>query len=115
LNILVIRLNKSTNNDKEFGGAQLEIWHKAGIGDDVEFTDYEDRKIQKGKFILEHNAVKLVKVNQKMKREECKLTELNLNLNLKKINIQTRMMCFDGWNRKGLISYIGRMIGLRKS
>jgi hypothetical protein len=49
-----------------------------------------------------------------MERKECRLIELGLNLIIGKINIQTIMTCFDGWNRRGLISYIGRMMGMKK-
>jgi hypothetical protein len=41
------------DNDKEFGDVELDVRGKFGIGDDVGFTDYGDRKTLKGEYVLE--------------------------------------------------------------
>jgi hypothetical protein len=82
----------SYSNDVEFGDVELEVKHKASIGDDIEFADYGNRKIQKGEFVLELDNIKVMKVNQGSKSEECKLVELELNLYVKKMNIRTKLV-----------------------
>jgi hydrogenase maturation factor len=88
----------------EFGEVESDVKDQTGIVGDVEFTDVGERKIQKGEYVLEHNVVKLVKVNQNMKREECKLLELYLEVYIGKLNIRTKMKCFNVWNKSGLMS-----------
>jgi hypothetical protein len=56
---------------------EAEVKGQTGIGDDVDFQDTGDRKIQKGEFIQEHNIIKLVKIDRDMKKEECKFVSLN--------------------------------------
>jgi hypothetical protein len=70
------------SNDREFEEIELDVKDQAEIGDDIEFIDTGERKIQKGEFVLEHNIIKLVKINQNMRKEECKLIELNLNVSI---------------------------------
>jgi hypothetical protein len=48
-----------------------------------------------------------------MERRECNLVEMDLNLLVEKTNIKTKMICFDGWNTKGLISHISKMMGMK--
>jgi hypothetical protein len=101
------------SNDREFEDVELEVRGKVGIGDDVEFTSFGDRRFQKGEYVLEHNYVQLVKSNYMMERKECNLIEMDLNLFVGKTNIRTKMVCFDGWNRKGLISHISKMMDMK--
>ncbi|MDR2641139.1 MAG: hypothetical protein LBC61_07870, partial [Candidatus Peribacteria bacterium] len=101
------------NNNMEFGEVEADVKDQTGIVGDVEFTDVGKRKIQKGEYVLEHNVVKLVKVNRNMKREECKLIILNLEAYIGKVNVNTKMLCFNGWNKSGLMSQIGKMFGLK--
>jgi hypothetical protein len=57
------------SNGREFEDVELEVRGKVGIGDDVEFTRFGDRRIQKGEYLLEHNHVQLVKTNFRMERK----------------------------------------------
>jgi hypothetical protein len=36
-----------------------------------------------------------------------------MNLFVGKTNVKMKIMCFDGWNRRGLITHISRMMDLR--
>jgi hypothetical protein len=41
------------------------------------------------------------------------LIKIDLNLLVGKTNIRTKIVCFDGWNRKGLINHISKMMGMK--
>jgi hypothetical protein len=54
---------------------EAEIRDRIGIGKDVEFQDVGERKIQKGEFVQEHEVINLVKTDQNMVKEDCKLID----------------------------------------
>jgi hypothetical protein len=94
------------SNDLEFGLIETEIRDKMGFGDDVEFHDNGDRKIQKGELVHELNDIKLVKYDKNMVKKECEIILIDLELYIGK------MKCFDGCNKVGIMSHIGKMFGL---
>jgi hypothetical protein len=48
-----------------------------------------------------------------MKKEICKFVNLNLKLRIGKCKFETTFRCFDGWNKIGVMSHIGKMFGLK--
>jgi hypothetical protein len=85
------------------------IRDQTSIGDDAEFYDYGERKIQKGEFVQEYNVIKLFKIDRNMKREPCKFEELNLEVYIGKMRFNLIMQCFNGWSNSELMCQIGRM------
>jgi hypothetical protein len=84
------------DNSLEIGGIEATIRDQTGIGDDVEFYDYGERKIHKGEFVQEHNVIKLFTIDRNMKREPCKFKELNLEVYIGKMKFNLMMQCFKG-------------------
>jgi hypothetical protein len=102
------------DNNVEIDGVETMLKNHAGIGDDVELVDAGGRKIQKGESVMEHETINLIKVNQNMVREECKIVNLKLEVYIDKLKIRMQMKCFSGWNKMGLMSHLGKMLGFKQ-
>jgi hypothetical protein len=48
-----------------------------------------------------------------MEREECKIVDLDLEVYIGKLKVHMKMKCFNGWNKTGIMSQLGKMLGLK--
>jgi hypothetical protein len=101
------------DNVLEFGIIETEIRNKIGIGDDMEFQDHGDRKIQKYELVQGLNIIKLVKYNRFISKKICEFINLKLKLSIGSLKFDIDFRCFDGWSKIGVMSHIGKMIGLK--
>jgi hypothetical protein len=100
-------------NTLEFGKIENDLRTQIGIGDDVEFQDSGDRKISKYEVIQGLEIIKLARFDKFMKKEICKFVNLRLKLRIGNHKFETTFRCFDGWNKIGIMSHIGKMFGLK--
>jgi hypothetical protein len=106
---MVFRNNENMNN------LEWNIKFKAGLGNDENLYDFGNRRILKGEMIFEHQNVILKRSDRKFETEECDLADLNVYIFISKIKIQTRARRFTGWNRKGLLNHIGRLVRMKNA
>jgi hypothetical protein len=92
---------------------EAELKDHFGIGANIELVDAGDRRVQKGEFVFEHETIKLIKVDQKINRKECEMVNLNVETYIGKLKINLKMICFDGWNKSGLMCQLRKMLGLK--
>lgn len=102
-------------NNENMDNLEWNIKFKAGLGNDENLYDFGNRRILKGEMIFEHQNVILKRSDRKFETEECDLADLNVYIFIGKIKIQTRARCFTGWNRKGLLNHIGRLVRMKNA
>jgi hypothetical protein len=90
-----------------------ELKYKAGLGSYVKFYNVGNRQIQKGEYIFEHPVIWLKRINERAETIDCQLVIVNLNVFIGKINAETTIMCFNGWNKKRLGNHVRKVLGLK--
>jgi hypothetical protein len=101
------------DNSRDFGEIESDIKCNAGLGQDIEFTGFGQRKICKGEKIFDFDTITIMRTNSNMIRQECNLFDLTLYLRMGNLKMRTKIKCFDGWNKRGLINHIGRVVGVK--
>jgi hypothetical protein len=86
---------------------------KAGIGFDVNFYRFGNRKLKKGEFIYEPRNIILKRTDEIAEFVECKIVDVELNAFIGDLNFKTTIKCFNGWNRIGLGNHIGKTLDIK--
>jgi 5-formaminoimidazole-4-carboxamide-1-beta-D-ribofuranosyl 5'-monophosphate synthetase len=92
------------------GDVEWAIKLRAGIGNDVEMFALGNWKILKSEMVFEHQNVCLKIANCRCETGECNLVDIDVNMFISKINIQTKTKYFTGRNKKGFPNHIEKIV-----
>lgn len=84
------------DNDKCIGDIENDLKYRPGIGFDVSFYGFGNRKLQKGEFLYENSTITLKRTDERAEIVDCRIVDINLNGFIGDLNIRTIIKCFDG-------------------